>query len=138
MKYYEATDFPTIYETVYWGNFKITENRDITEIVKNRNKFITDFNIKTTKFKNVILMRYIHHIINHNKDRRYDHLEEYKTHDDKYVLVNSPYDKTDKMKEILTNDGWIEIYNLYSQEAMTFIKILSKDELRSLYKAREN
>lgn len=132
MYYYEYTDHKKIYNHSYWGHFgksiDMNDNhrKPEPEIIQNRNKFIKEYDIvkyvdKRTKY---VLNEY--EFNNGRIDHIFDHLEFYKTNDNKYILVSSPYGMNKEKELTYYNMGWLKIYPLYSFDAVTFIKIVSK------------
>jgi len=115
MTYSDKTENKKIFKTTYWGNFSLKNRSDedlkeLDEIVKNRNNFINDYNIKNIVNKRPVkLHEYIKELEQKNK---LDHVEIYLTNDDKYLILNSPYDpniktskeKKEKLKELNIND----------------------------------
>ncbi len=141
---YSLTNYPNIYKNTYWGNFIKREDTDINSIIENRNKFITDFDIKSIQ-KN--LPEYIYKalwklLIEKNLDLKlirdkwrcsdlinnyctfFDHKETYKTKSGNFIIVFSPYNELDgeKIEEL----GFERIYNLYHKDAFTYVKQFSK------------
>ena len=105
MKYfYQLTKYPKIFKNTYWGNFS-TENRsdeelkEIENIVNNRNKFVEDHSI----VKHVIKYpKYVFNFLNEliKKHKNYiDHVEAYKTSNDKYIILISPYSNCSEWTE---------------------------------------
>ena len=59
-----------------------------------------------------------------------DHLEVYKTNDDKYIIISSPYKQFDENDMLyLERCGWKQLYKLYDSNASTIYKVLDKNEL---------
>lgn len=100
MKTYQATQFPEIYKSSYWGNI----NMDISfiSLIKTRDDFIINYNIKT----------YYHTTTYMASNMNFDHVEFYKTKDGKIILLTSPYD--DKI-EYFIDWGFIQVPNLYNE-----------------------
>jgi len=120
---YQNTKYPKIYIKTYWGSFDNNSNNYATqEIIDNRNKFILEYNIKNVTRKPP---KYIHKIINpnlqENKKLALDHVEIYKTHDDKFILISSIY--SNNTQEYI-NQGWNQLYNLYTNDSYTYVKIV--------------
>jgi hypothetical protein len=143
MKYYELTKYPNIFKNTYWGLFKGNKD-DLDVIVNNRNKFKKDYNIKqTTKMTqnvrldlNTTFYRMPNNkydIIDFKRNNHYwksyhtfiDHLEIYKTSDNKLVVLSSPYKTLDDETKInvFKENGWNLIYDLYDKDALTFCKV---------------
>jgi len=53
-QYKDMTNFPKIYERSYWGWFAVTEQNPTDIIINNRNKFVTDYNIRAFKDHHMI------------------------------------------------------------------------------------
>ena len=115
----DMTNYKKIFSNTYWGSFDYNCNSSISNdlIIKNRNKFIEDYEIKrvVSNIPNYILN------IKERQDSKLDHLECYITKNKEYILVISPYNERDLE---LIEKGWIDIYKLYSTGATTYIKIL--------------
>ena len=124
---YSVTNYPKIYKGIYWGNFKIERNNNITqEILENRNKLIEEYDIKC----NCKIPQYINDEIRKMETEIgfgiLDHIEFYKTNDRKYLLITSPYN--DKNMSKYEEIGWNEIYKIYSIDASSYIKIFPMRE----------
>jgi hypothetical protein len=122
--FYQYTEYPKIYEGSYWGNF---DSKPEDNIANNRNSFITDYNIK----------KYVKHMSRYGKKiekymKQYSwfngrHLELYSINDSKTLLaLYSPYDAyhNKDYKQQVIADGWTEIYPLYSNTAVSFVKYI--------------
>ena len=148
IQFYELTDYPRLYQNVYWGNFSVKhgDQDDIRICVMNRNKFIKDYNIKSRCCNMTMELRYYlnctffrrptdkydHEDFKHStyylNDRNLDHLEVYKTFDKKYVIVSSPYRDINDERTIqyYQERGWNKIYSLYDRSIPTFCKVYEK------------
>lgn len=118
--YYTHTNYPKIFNQTYWGAFDNSKNRLEEEIIENRNKFISTYNIKDIKPKSKV-PDYINKFIDRNVYRFLDHTEVYITKDNNYVAISSPY--SDINSEHIEN-GWTEIPALYNTSAKTFMKLI--------------
>lgn len=129
----KITNYPKIYN-VYWGNFLYdsTRNNDIHEIFKNRNRFVTDYNISHKQpglknFKGLIGdLRSKHH-------EYFDHSECYKINNGKYILLVSPYKPFDIIKYKMEELQFTQIYKMYSNHTTTWIKIFDDMENIKIY-----
>lgn len=130
LRYCELTKYPKIFDGSYWGNFRHNPN-NLTDgqrtIIENRNKFVQDYDIKKRLDKPPQYV-YIHFDRNHPNLREkhivLDHVECYLNKGGDYVIISSPYDKTqDEKYESL---GWIKVEPLYSidNKAITYLKIV--------------
>ncbi len=117
--YYNLTDYPKIYNTTYWGNFTFRGDEDLNNIIENRNSFIKEFDIKShiKSLPKYMLMRCEKHI------NIGDHVEKYKTNDNKLIILNSPYYLSDKEKQTFKELGYIEVKQMYSKHATTYMFI---------------
>ena len=129
MKNYEKTEYPEIYMNTYWGNF--TDDAD-EEIINNRNNFIKDFEIigimkeekKMIELKQILINKYL---------TFFDHIEIYKTINNTYIFITSPYGL--EKNEML---GFKKIYNLYSHYSNTFYIEYEKSEITRDIKRMKN
>lgn len=123
--YKKYTAYPKKYEGSYWGNFPVIPE---TNIVENRNNFITDFNIdKFVKHMRKYIRKADKVIIPFEKKIYFDHYELYSINDSKTLLaVISPYNGAiEEIKEQIIADDWTEIYPIYSNQSVSFIKYIS-------------
>ena len=114
----DKTSYPKIFENTYWGNGHSDCHQ---EVIKNRNDFIEEFNIKRVN------KRYAkkHQPKRYEKDSRnagYDHNEVYIDKDKQnLIFITSPYvDNFDMLSEY----GFERYKCLYHQDAFTFIKVV--------------
>lgn len=134
LRNHELTNHSNIYKSVYWGNFQYDQS--IANIIHNRNRFINDFNIKSVKSVNII-SDYCYHHANGYYHRLFDHIETYKTNDNKFIIVISPYgNENDFNRDIDVNEfkiklGFEQIYPLYD-DATTFVKVI--DDIKQFKK----
>jgi hypothetical protein len=118
--FYTKTEYPKIYMSTNWGHFKLIHPWEFIEtknIMENRNQFIKDYNIKKVKRETVKIYRFIKE---EEKKLPLDHTEIYITNDKKLIIITSPYKHVDPLDFEFW--GWTMIYNLYSNDAYTFIK----------------
>jgi len=119
--FYERTKYPKIYACSYWGHFK---NEDESpEIIDNRNNFITEFNIKAYYNMPKYMYRKHEKMMDYNTKFSIDHIETYKTRDNKSVIVNSPYCVTEETEKELLELGFVKYKPLYSNSATTYIYV---------------
>ena len=122
----DYTNYPKIYKDCYWGYFQseitngILEHEPNKEIVKNRNEFITKYNIikSNDNIPRLIELNFLNRI-----NYKVDHLESYKTRDNKIIILSSPYmiKETGKDYDNYIKKGWEEIPKLYHNYAITFL-----------------
>jgi hypothetical protein len=113
----DYTNYPKIYKDCYWGYFQseikneILEHEPCKEIAKkNRNEFITKYNIikSTNNIHRLIELNFLNRI-----NYKVDHLESYKTRDNKIIILSSPYmiKETDKDYDNYIKKGWKKYLN---------------------------
>lgn len=121
--YYEMTKYPKIFQQTYWGNFAIDlENDEIErDIIKNRNKFVEEYNIKNYD-KDVMPLKIISPL--------FDHMELYKCKEG-YVYITSPYSENSKAAG---RCKFYEYEELYAYTAFTYIKkFKDKNEYKAFF-----
>lgn len=127
--FYELTEYPKIFDKTYWGAFDTADRtkdelEEIKEMVINRNNFIENYDIKQSVQRHKMPKKILDQIINYTSNLSlFDHVECYKTYDNEYYMVNSPYvnkdsEKDKKIKEL----GFKMIDPLYFKDAITYIK----------------
>lgn len=114
--FHEKTEHSKLYKQTYWGGFTVENaNYDTEEIIRSRNAFVNDNNIKAVKTCPSMLA--------HNKKTKlFDHCELYQTDDGDLIMVNSPYGHDDIASE-LEGLGFVEIAPLYHPNAKTFVNV---------------
>jgi hypothetical protein len=122
LKHYEQTQYPAIFNKVYWGGFKETCK---IYILKNRNAFVKEFKIKA-------VAKYPW--TSHRALVAFDHVENYITEEKGYVMIISPYaDSADTpgIKEAVALG--FRVYNkMYSPDAITLIQTFkTKEDLKA-------
>jgi hypothetical protein len=126
--WYDYTNYPKIYKECYWENFSSMIGKDgvvvdepNSQIVKNRNEFIIKYNITGQgEIPRLIELNFLgRNIIDYN----IDHIECYKTRDDKIIIISSPYMIKDNNKNYdnYIKKGWEEIPKLYDNSTITFL-----------------
>ena len=127
MSTYQSTEYPQIYINTYWGSSPLDHQNGITpDIITNRNNFIRDYNInKCVRDPPKYIEKQIQNEVNLGIC---DHLECYKTSDQRYILISSPYKLIGETKIRIVNEynqnGWAQFVDLYSTNTFTYIKIL--------------
>lgn len=121
MTYYcNQTKYPKIYCKAYWGAFKGEEDQSI---IDNRNEFIKEFNIASYYRMPKYMIRQYGYLMDRNKSNFFDHIETYKTLDNKCIIVNSPYYTPVETETFLKNLGYTEYKPLYGIDKKTFIYV---------------
>lgn len=131
----QQTKYPKIYGYCYWGHFH-NEIED-KEIIENRNKFVSELNIKTYYIMPSYMVRKHEKLLKREHDY-IDHTETYRTHDNKCVIINSPRNVTEEHEKRLLELGYIKYKKMYSTSANTYIYITKigyreKGEEKNLY-----
>ena len=125
-KFFTLTNYEKIFDSCYWGQFKITdENKTETlKIAKNRNQFALEFD----------LVKFIDNARPNNAIGLFDHCELYKCKEG-YVYIVSPYaDNAD----VLESFGLQKYNKLYEKNALTYLKKFpNKVEFNRFLKAAE-
>ena len=123
-RYREYTAYPKKYEHTYWGSFY---HNPEPHIVENRNRFITDYDIKnfvkhTKKYRNKASK------IFKDIERHFwfDHFELYSLNNSENLLaVISPYSgRNTETRDEIIGYGWTEIYPIFSSSSASFIYII--------------
>jgi hypothetical protein len=130
------TEYKEIFRTTVWGMGKYDDNQKL--ICKNRNNFIQRYNIKGRLLNLLRNSNPYSYMIYHLKEKyKYliDHMESYMGLNGDIYLLTSPY--TDNCMALI-GEGFIEIDQLYSTETKTFLKIISIDEMKTIYKNSKN
>jgi hypothetical protein len=173
LKYFDYTNYPNIFNKVYWGVFN---GKPENIIINNRNKFVEDYEISgeyndynvtnmirtktrlfdilyigtddfksykksnyydNKKFKNYYLYdeSITHFIPIKNNDTKYIKVHKLRTRHNEYY-ISKKYPKciihvfsnhtTEKEHKLIIEDGYKEIYPIYSPHQRTYIKIAPK------------
>ena len=121
MTYYcDRTKYKKIFSGSYWGAFKCEINESI---IDNRNKFVEEKGINSYYNMPKYMIRRLEHMMDRNKSKMFDHIETYKTKDNKCVIVNSPYYVMQQQEEALLSKGYVKYKPLYNNDAVTFIYV---------------
>lgn len=136
--YAELTEYKKIFSQVYWGQFTAyvykdgtmntsevpsDNNKTINDIVQNRNEFARKYKIKSSGLPYKTVTKFIYDNFTDSNKHYYktDHVEYYKTYDDKLIVISSPYVPSAEDIEKYLKKGWIQIEQLYSNTATTFM-----------------
>jgi hypothetical protein len=121
MTYYcERTKHRKIFAGSYWGAFKCEIDQSI---IDNRNEFVEEFGIKSYYHMPKYMDKRLEHMMDRNNSKMFDHIETYKTKDNKCVIVNSPYHVTEQTEQKLNELGYVEYKPLYGESTKTYIYI---------------
>lgn len=112
-----------IFERKYWSNFK-TDRVDtierVTELAKNRELIAIRYNLKYTN------ARYPKYVDSERRMDLADHTEVYKNKDNEWVVIQSPYRRSEDITPFFIDKGYTIIEPVYSHNAISFIKIFPK------------
>ena len=132
----QRTRYPGLYRDTYWGRWTgLEKSTGDTEIIENRNKFATDYHLKSRLPKRTTVkyqkkeevfkdLNEIKHCPRYDVMKR--HIEYYKTTDNKIIVVFSPYDISESMTKLALECGYSLIYPIFSTMATTFVKEITK------------
>jgi hypothetical protein len=115
----DFTKYPKIFGRAYWGAFEGEAKQHIND---NRNDFVTEFGVKG-HYK---MPQYMHervggHLFYCGRPDWFDHIETYKTKDNRCIIVNSPYSVSEDSEKKLIGMGYIKYKPLYNDMATTYI-----------------
>jgi hypothetical protein len=119
--FHEQTKHRKIFSPSYWGQFKhrILEQ----DIIDNRNNFVIEFGIKAYYNMPSYMIRKHEKMLDRNTKYKIDHTEKYKTHDNKCVIVNSPYCVSEDDEKALLELGYVKYNPLYTITTPTYIYV---------------
>lgn len=117
-KVHSYTNYSKIYRKSYWGNFTKSFQSINDDIIDNRNNFILNNDIIAYKVPKYIGWQIMEL---RNKSSIFDHIECYKTNNNHYILIASPYVVYD---DEYTSLGWTKTDKLYCVSAHTYMKII--------------
>ena len=136
---YEGTKYPKKFIGTYWGRGRFLDGDDVSNA---RNKFVEDYNIKTSLSKVPFREKIIYNYCFGNVKNEFDHKEFYSTNDkEKMIMITSPCIDFETYHPILwekmENIGWKPYECLYPN-AHTYIIELNKNQLRILKRPPQN
>jgi len=110
------TKHAKIFNNSYWGAFVGSAAQNIND---NRNDFVKEFGIKGYYHR---MPKYIFNKA-HDPYCKYkrDHVETYKTKDNRCIIVNSPYHVSEEEEQKILAQGYIKYKPLYNDMATTYI-----------------
>jgi len=127
MFFAEMTDYPRIFESCYWGQFKVESSRpdqDMSAIFANRNAFAQEFSLVRISPSTRVPQYASRHVErSQNTDGWLDHPEIYKDSEGQYVVVTSPYREHDR---VMSDAGWTKYRQLYMPNAHTYVKRITR------------
>jgi NAD-dependent dihydropyrimidine dehydrogenase PreA subunit len=124
----DFTKYPKLFEKTYWGSYnKLSDfEKDSENIIgMNRNKLAESYNLKETIMNNKITkkIRKQTELIFNGREIR-DHIEYYKTTDNKILTIFSTDCINDKECEFIIQQGYILFEPLYSNLQKSYLKII--------------
>ena len=119
----DFTKHPKIFGRAYWGAFEGTAEKEIND---NRNDFVTDFGVKGYYYMPQYMFQKCGNLLNYhvNNGAKIDHVETYKTKDNRCIIVNSPYHVSEEEEQKIIAQGYIKYKPLYNNMATTYIHIV--------------
>jgi len=124
----DFTDYPNLFKGTYWGCYNQLceyERNNETIIGINRNKLVELYNLKRVIVGRGItknIKKQSELIINGDDIR--DHIEYYKTNDNKILTLFSYHGYGSRHCEFIIQQGYIEFDPLYSIGQQSYFKIL--------------
>ena len=118
-----------LFSTSYWANFrtdKIDTIEKVTQLANNRELIAIRYQLVKSPFN------YPKYISAEFKIELADHVEVYKNKDNEWVVIMSPYGCLETQKDGIKNQqylidkGYTIIEPLYSDDAVSFIKVFPK------------
>ena len=130
---YEGTKYPKKFIGTYWGRGRFLDGNDVSNA---RNRFVEDYNIKTSLIKVPFIKKLMYHYCFSNVNNEFDHKEFYSTNDkEKIIIITSPYVPFETHHPILWENmekiGWKPYECLYPN-AHTYIIEINKNQIRQL------
>lgn len=118
----DFTKYPRIFGRAYWGAFEGEAEKDIND---NRNDFVAVFGVKSYYHMPKYMYRKCANVLSYhvNNGVKIDHIETYKTKDNRCIIVNSPYSVSEEEEEKIIAQGYIKYKPMYNWMATTYIYI---------------
>lgn len=117
----DFTKYPKTFGRAYWGAFEGEAAKDIND---NRNDFVTEFGVKGHyKMPKYMLRKHSDKTERSLSKIKIDHIETYKTKDNRCIIVNSPYSVSAEEEEKIIAQGYIKYKPMYNWMATTYIYI---------------
>lgn len=104
------TKYPKIFKGSYWGICYCEDEIYEDEIIKNRNEFVREFDIKSS----------INDFVTKLSINFFDHEEAYIARNNRHISIVSPYGEHNDIAEEL---GYKPYKHLYHPEAYTYIRV---------------
>jgi hypothetical protein len=128
--YYEMTSYHRIFKNTYWGNFKVRDDEDLSEIFKNRNEFVEKYGIISGQAEWSKKNANVATALKNSKFKEcFDHCEFYRTNYD-LVVITSPYVYVGERENLVTAKlcklGFIVLPPIYHPNAKTFLRRFTK------------
>lgn len=122
----DFTNYPKLYEKTAWGYYnKIREVERPSEIIigSNRNNVAESYKLKKVFSRISKKIKNQTEILFNGEDIR-DHIEYYKTSDDKIVTIFSAGGLNDEECKLITEQGYIPVEPLYSFLQKSYLKVI--------------
>jgi hypothetical protein len=122
----DFTNYPKLYEKTPWGYYnKIREVERPSEIIigSNRNNVAESYKLKKVFSRISKKLKNQTEILFNGEDIR-DHIEYYKTSDDKIVTIFSADGINDEKCKLIIEQGYIPVEPLYSFLQKSYLKVI--------------
>ncbi len=122
----DFTKYPKLFEDTYWGGYNKLRPSDVEEetiIGANRNKLAVLYNLKNKINKITKKIKTQTELIINGIDIR-DHIEYYKTSDNKILTLFSADCLNYEECEFIIQQGYIPFEQLYSNSHKSYLKII--------------
>jgi hypothetical protein len=116
----DFTKYPKIFGRAYWGAFEGEAKQHIND---NRNDFVTEFGVKGHYNMPQYMFQKCGNLLSYHvtNGAKIDHVETYKTKDNRCIIVNSPYSVSAEEEEKIIAQGYIKYKPMYNDMATTYI-----------------
>ena len=101
----------------------------------NRNEFVDRYLIKSRRKPNKAICGFILNNFLNPNSLNLDHIEWYKTRDEKIVIISSPYSEAIEDIQKYQQKGWIQINNCYYNQGRTFMLCLGWSSTLGMFKS---
>lgn len=129
------TKVKKIFDGVYWANFMtdiVDTKEKIIELGKNRKLIADKYELKSRPAKRPNYIDKEYQLEDKDGNRIADHMEVYKNKNNQWVIIMSPYgcdlerESGAKKYQAFIDKGYTQIENIYSYDAVSFIKVFPK------------
>lgn len=131
----ELTNYPHEYRFTEWNTMGIETVDD--EIIKNRNEFGDDFEIKKLYYYPQYFFKWLEYVNKYIKMPFKDHIEAYKLPDNKVIYVLNCYIDhlpLEQVREFQARHGFKMYPSIFNKASTTLYKIIDRDVVKNLPK----